>query len=328
MPKKGKTIDPLSLGQNHRLYTRCVNPPLFKSSTFIFNTQEEFEEANNPFHTDKTYGRAGTETVKTFESVIAHLDGAHGCIAVSSGMNAITLTLMGTLKNGDHILVTDGAYRCTKRFIEEQLIQYGVTFDYYKPESTANELAKLIKPNTKVLFMESPSSGSYEIHNISELTSFAKAHNLTTIFDNSWATPLFFRPIEHGIDISVQSATKYISGHSDLFLGTISCNKKTFDHIYKVFLNFGTIPSPENCHLALRSIKTLSLRLKQHESSSEQIAQWLQNNNNIAEVTHPKLPNTRHHKNWSIYFDGANGTFSFFFKKKVNKNDAINFINN
>jgi len=328
MSKKDKITELLYLDQNHSSYTNCLNPPLFKSSTLVFNTQEEFEKANQPHHTDKTYGRAGTESVKNFEAVIAKLDGAYGCIAVSSGMNAISLALMATLKAGDHLLITDASYRCTRRFVEEQLTNYGIEFDYYEPDISTTEFLKLIKPNTKVLFMETPSSGSYEFPDISEFVTVAKKHNITIIADNSWATPLLFKPLEHGIDISVQSATKYISGHSDMFLGTISCNKATYDNLYKTFLNFGTIPAPENCNLALRSLKTLDLRLKQHETSSLKVAKWLHKHPKISDVMHPMLSESRSHNNWKKYFKNANGTFCFYLDKKFIWKDASAFINN
>lgn len=328
MSKLDKITELLYLDQNHSDFTTCLNPPLFRSSTLVFKSQEEFEAANKPYHTDKTYGRAGTETVKNFEAVMAHLDKAHGTIAVSSGMNAIALALMGVLQAGDHLLITDASYRCSRRFVEEQIVRYGIEFDYFPPEPTAEDLEKLVKPNTKAIFVETPTSGSYEFPDIDTLVKFAKKHNLVSIVDNSWATSLLFTPLELGFDIAVQSCTKYLSGNSDMFLGVVSCNERTYNEMYQAFLNFATIPAPEYCNLALRSMKSLDLRIAKHEESSVKVAKWLVKHPKVAEVMHPLLHDSRAHTTWKKYFNRANGTFCFYLDKKFTWKDAARLINN
>lgn len=314
------------MGSNPNRYFRAISTPLVRASTFVYKTVEELLLYNTPVHTDETYARSGTVTVHELQNAIAVLDNADYCYVVSSGMNAIMLSLLTYLGAGDHLLIADAVYPCTKRFIEEELTRFGIEYTFYPIEFTKKNIAKLIKKNTKVLFIESPSSGTFEVQNIEELVGLAKEHQITTIFDNSWATPLYFKPLDFGVDIAVQSLTKYVCGHSDTILGAITFKKKHFKKMHRAFLNFGTIASPDNCSLALRSLKTLYARLQMHNANGLKVANWLTSHKKVSKVLHPALKDFHNHKIWKKHFKGSTGTFGFVLQN-CNKKSVHKFIN-
>ncbi len=304
----------LYLGRDPKKYNHCVNTPIYKSSTFIYSTIEEFFKEDGPFHTDTTYGRSGTPTIHELEDAITELEGAYHSVLTSSGMSAIILALLSFLKSGDHALIPDASYKCTKRFVEEEFERLGISYDYY--DSTLTDgIVELIKPNTKVLLFESPGSVTFEVQDIPALTKIAKTHDLITILDNTWATPLFFRGLEHGVDVIVQSLSKYFSGHADVMMGSISFQEKHNSQIRARFRNYGVIASPEDAYLVLRGLRTLAIRLNRHGESALKIAEWLENQPYVERVMYPALKSSANHTIWQRDFNGATGVFGVVLKR-------------
>jgi cystathionine beta-lyase len=315
----------LYLGRNPKKHNRCVNTPIYKSSTFIFETIEEFLQEDAPFHTDTTYGRSGTPTIHELENSITMLEGADQTFLTPSGRHAVVLALLSFLQTGDHVLIPDASYKCTKRFVEEELVRMGIGYTYYR-SNIADDIKGLIKPNTKVLFLESPGSATFETQDIPLLTSIAKTHNLTTILDNTWATPLYFQGMEHGVDVIIQSLSKYFSGHADLIMGSISFKNKHNDPIRTRFRNYGSIASPEDAYLVLRGMRTMGLRIKQHGASALKVAEWLEKQPYVLKVMYPALPSSETYKIWKRDYKGATGVFGVILKR-TNKDTLYKCLN-
>jgi cystathionine beta-lyase len=314
-----------NIGRASSKYSGMVNTPVFRGSTILFDKIEDLVKLDKISHTDQTYGRSGTPTVKELQNALAELDGVTNNIVVSSGMNAISIVLKSLLQSGDHILITDSAYKCTLRFADEELTKDGVQTTYYSP-LISQEIEHLIQPNTKVIWLESPSSGTFEIQDILTITNIAKKHGIVTVLDNTWATPLFLQPFKFGVDVSIQSLTKYISGHSDIILGSISAVDVIFPKIYNTFKNYGTIACPDYCYLALRGLRTLEVRLKKHEENAIYIAKWLENHPLVESVLHPALEKFEGNLLWKQYFTGSSGLFSFILKPHA-EDKLFKFVN-
>jgi cystathionine beta-lyase len=312
-------------GRNPAKYDGMVNTPVFRTSTILFNTIEEIIQLDKAVHTDQTYGRSGTPTVKELQDGLAKLDGVNKSIVVSSGMNAVSIVMQALLQSGDHILITEAAYKCTSRFADEELSKSNIETTYYDPK-IGSDITNLIKPNTKVIWLESPGSGTFEIQDISAITKIAKEHGIKTVIDNTWATPLFLQPFKYGVDVSIQSLTKYISGHSDIILGAISATDEVYPTIYKTFRNYGTICCPDYCFLALRGLRTLEVRLKRHQENALHIAKWLEKHPLIDKVLHPALQSFEGNLLWKQYFTGSTGLFSFILKD-CSEEKLFKFIN-
>lgn len=313
-------------GRNPKKFMGMVNPPIFKSSTIVYPTVEEFIKDDHPIHTDKTYGRTGTPTTAMLECLLAELSGSDHAIVTASGMAAITVALLTFLRAGDHVLATDAIYRCTRRLLDSELQKLNISHTYYDP-NIGSEIEKLIKPNTKVIFLESPGSNTFEIQDIQTICKIAKKHNIITIIDNSWATPLYCQPLKWGADVVLESATKYISGSSDTFMGFIAVNKKHFKDVHSTFINLGAITTPENCYDILRSLRSLPTRLKQHQENAMIVAKYLQSHPKIEKVYYPALKNFSGHSSWKKYFTGASSVFSVVVKTQSDKG-LYRFIDN
>lgn len=309
-------------GRDAKKFLGMVNPPIFKTSTVLFETIEEFHEKEKQGIAMKSYGRGGTPTVEAFRQALAALDNVEYAIVTGSGISAIVVSLLTFLSPGDHILIPDCTYRCTRRFADQELKKYGIETTYYHPR-IREEIATLIKPNTKLLYLESPGYVSYEIQDVPLLVGIAKKHNLITILDNSWGTPVFFQPFAKGVDVVVQSISKYINGHSDILMGAITvAREELYQRLNATFSSYACVASPEDCYDALRGMRTLAVRLKQHEASGLQIAQWLENRPEVKKVIHPALPSYIDYPIWKRDFEGTGGTFSFILhendERKIN----------
>ena len=303
-----------------------INPPVFKGSTVLFDCYEDFVRAMSGQYEGVCYGTDRLPTQRAFEDAIRSLEGGHLTRAFPSGISAIINTLLAFTKSGDHILVCDNVYGPTARFCREVLSRYGVEFCFIPPEVGEN-IEEFILPQTRLIFLESPGSNTFEIQDIRAVTKVAAERGIVTVLDNTWATPLYLKPFELGVDISIQSATKYISGHSDLLLGTATVNKQyaeTFERFYRVMELYA---SPDDCFAALRGLKTLSVRLKQHEKSALEIARWLQSVDLIDEVIHPALPGHPEHHLWQRDFAGSSGLFAFTLKRDCAEEKLAKFIN-
>ena len=302
-----------------------VNPPIYRTSTVLFKNTKELGKAITNRFNQTYYGRYGTPTTFALEEGIAEIENGYRTIATSSGMSSISITLLSFLSKDDHCLISDCTYFPTKKFAVKILSKFGVKVDFYDPTSI-DSLKKRINRKTKLIFMESPASLTFEIEDISEITKIAKKRKIITVMDNSWSTPFYFLPIKHGIDVSILAATKYISGHADTMLGLITVkNEKLFLKIKDNAVSFGDCPGPQECYLSLRGLRTLSARLENHRSSALKIAKLLENNDKVSKVLHPALPKKDNYNLWCKYFTGSTGLFSFILKEQ-SKNKVYKMI--
>lgn len=314
-------------GKSQKSKSSFVNSPIYKGSTVLFKTVEDMNKSMKRKNTQTlAYGRFGSPSTFEFEKAIAEIDEGHSAVATSSGTAAIVASLLAVLKTGDHILITDSVYGVTKNLAKGLLNNMGITTTFYKPD-IGKEINRLIKKNTKVIFIESPGSLTFEIQNVPMLVEIAKKNNLITIMDNTWATPLFFKPFYNGIDISIQSATKYIVGHSDAMLGIITTNKNYTKCVREAAHNMGSCPSPEDIYLGIRGLKTLSIRLQKHQQSASKVIEWLKTQDVTDTILYPALPDNPGYKIWKRDFLGASGLFGI--KLKNTKTSLVNkMLNN
>lgn len=298
-------------GRDTKAQRGFVNPPVFHGSTVLYPTAEDLHAHRGEF----TYGRHGSPTTKAFQETLMALEGPQcaGVGIVPSGLSAISTTLLSVLKAGDHILVVDNVYRPSRNFCNGMLARYGVETTYFDPLIGAG-LEKLFKPSTRAVLVEAPGSQSFEMPDIRAIAEIAHAKDALVIDDNTWATPLYHRSLEQGVDISMQAATKYIGGHSDIMFGTISANAKGWPMIAEGIRLLGVCAGPDDVFLALRGLRTLSVRLAQHHRSGLDMARWLAGRPEVARVLHPGLETDPGHAVWKRDFTGASGLFSIVLK--------------
>ncbi len=315
MKKKPKPDTLLvSAGRDPEANHGVVNPPVYHASTIVFPTVAALHDSQKRREPNKArYGRHGTPTTFALEEAIAALEGGHQAIAIGSGVAAITATLAAFVKTGDHLLVVDSAYGPTRRFCDTVLKRFGVATTYYDPRIGAG-IAKLIQPNTRLIFLESPGSLTFEVQDVPAIVAAARQAKVVTAMDNTWATPLYFKPLAHGVDISILSATKYIAGHSDLMMGLISTTEATYLPVRRAVEDFGGSAAPDDCYLALRGFRTLGVRLERHQANGLRLARWLQQRPEVARVLHPGLPEDPDHALWKRDFSGACGLFAIELK--------------
>lgn len=287
-----------------------VNTPVYRASTILFPNLAALEAKEGA---KLRYGRRGTPTTHALEDAICALEGADRALLAPSGVSALSVVLMSYAEPGAHFLVTDNSYGPTRKFCEFTLRKLGIETTYYDP-SIGARIEDLIRPETKLVWMESPGSQTFEVQDVAAITEVARRHGIATAIDNTWSGGYFFQPISHGVDISLQAGTKYISGHSDLMLGTIACNTAVYDRLRETYLRFGLCVSPDDAYLALRGLRTIGVRMKQHHDSGLQIANWLLDQPEVLRVMHPALPQDPGHDLWQTYFSGASGLFGFVMK--------------
>jgi len=321
---KFKTKTKLILsGRKTKKENSFVNPPISRGSTVTFKTVKDMKDRISKKNSQTlTYGRFGSNTTFKLEKAITSIEEGHTTVATSSGTAAIVASLLSTLKSGDHLLMTDSAYGAAKYAAKNLLKNMGISTTFYNPHIDKN-ISQLIQKNTKVIYIESPGSLTFEIQDIPSIVDIASKNKCTTIIDNTWATPLYFKPISHGIDISIQAATKYINGHSDSMLGTITTNKKYADIIRKVTHSLGPCPGPEDVYLGLRGLKSLNVRLEQHKNNALRIIEWLIKQKEVEDILYPAFEKFNGYKIWKRDFLGATGLFSITLKpikrKTINK---------
>ncbi len=262
-----------TLGRDPHANHGIVNPPIYRASTVLRPSLEALD-SQRPGQ-GVTYGRYGTPTTFALEEAVAALEGGHKAIAVGSGKTAITATLLALLAEGDHILITDSVYGPTRRFADGMLRRFGVEADYYDPGIGAG-IADLMRPSTKIVFVESPGSLTFEVQDIPAIAAAAHAGGALVIMDNTWASPLYFKPFAHGVDISIQAATKYIGGHSDLMMGIVTATEAVWPRLRLGVYETATAAAPDDCYLALRGLRTMATRLERHHQSGLRLARWLQ----------------------------------------------------
>ncbi|MBR0927642.1 cystathionine beta-lyase [Bradyrhizobium diazoefficiens] len=303
-------------GRDTKAQKGFVNPPVFHGSTVLYPTAEDLHAHRGEF----TYGRHGSPTTKAFQETLMALEGPQcaGVGIVPSGLSAISTTLLSVLKAGDHVLVVDNVYRPSRNFCNGMLVRYGVETTYFDPLIGAG-IEKLFKPNTRAVLVEAPGSQSFEMPDIRAIAEVAHARGALVIDDNTWATPLYHRSLDQGVDISMQAATKYIGGHSDIMFGTISANAKAWPIVSEGIRLLGVCAGPDDVFLALRGLRTLSVRLAQHHRSGLDMARWLAGRPEVARVLHPGLETDPGHAIWKRDFTGASGLFSIVLKPAPQK---------
>jgi cystathionine beta-lyase len=306
--KRGPSTTVGHVGRAPRKWMGAVNTPVFRASTILFPTVEELALAADRKHPGLTYGLHGLPTVGDFQDAMATLEGGHGALAVPSGLTATTLPLLALLNPGDHALVTDAVYGPTRRFCDLHMKRFGVDVEYYDPLVGAG-IASHMKPNTRLVFRESPGSLTFAGQDVPAICDVARAHGARTVLDNTWATPLNFRAFDHGVDVSVHAATKYIGGHSDVLLGAIVANEATYGPLFRLWTDMGVTASSDDCFLGLRGLRTLAARLDRAQASAMSIAQWLRDQPQVKEVLYPALPGARGHELWKRDFRGASSLF-------------------
>ena len=271
-----------------------VNPPVYHASTIIHPTVAALEAAQRNRYGQVTYGRIGTPTTFAFEEAVTALEGGHRAVAFPSGAAACFATLLAFVKAGDHVLMTDSVYGPVRGFCNGFLQRFGVATTFYDPRIGA-DIAGLIRENTRVIYLESPGSLTFEVQDVPAIVAVAKARGITTILDNTWAAPLFLKPLALGVDVSVIAATKYIVGHSDVMMGIAVGTEKSFMPIRDMASSLGSHAAPDDCYLALRGLRTAAVRLRQHEVQGLALARWLQARPEVARVLHPALPDHPDH---------------------------------
>jgi cystathionine beta-lyase len=300
--------DVVHLGRDPRRYLGAVNTPVFRASTILLPTVADLERAARGAYPGLSYGLHGLPTVTDLQHALAALEGGHAALAVPSGLTATTLPLLALLAPGDHLLVTDAVYGPTRRFCDNHLRRLGVDVGYSDPLAGA-AIADAFRPNTKLVFVESPGSLTFEVQDVPAIAAVAHARGARVVLDNTWATPLGFRAFDHGVDVSVHAATKYIGGHSDVLLGAIVASAEAFPALHRLWTDMGVTASPDDCFLGLRGLRTLGVRLERHEASARVVATWLAQRPEVREVLYPALPGNRGHALWQRDFRAASGLF-------------------
>lgn len=296
-------------GRDPQRFDGFVNTPIVRGSTVLSPTVADLEG-----HTGRySYGRRGNPTVEGLEQALTVLEGGAGVVVTPSGLSAVGIALLSVLKAGDHLLMVDTAYQPTRRICNGQLTRFGIETSYYDPLVGAG-IAELIRPNTRAIFLEAPGSQSFEMQDIPAIVDAARARGIVTLMDNTWATPLFFRPHDFGIDVSIQAGTKYISGHSDINIGTVSASAAAMEQVKLTHGDFGITVAPEDAYLAARGLRTLAVRLARHQQSALTVAQWLAGRPEVLRVLHPALPEDPGHALWKRDFKGSSGLFSIILK--------------
>jgi cysteine-S-conjugate beta-lyase len=284
-----------------------VNTPVYRASTILYPDLAALKANKQPY----TYGRRGTPSTKSFEDAISALEGAAKTVSVTSGVQAIALAILSVCGAGDHILVVDSCYEPTRTLCDRTLKRFGIQTSYY---ASGDDIAGHLKPDTKAVFCESPGSLTFEMQDIPALAKTAHAHGAVVLMDNTWATPLFFQPLAHGVDLSIQAATKYIGGHADVMLGYVSANEKHAARLHQTHGDLGLFASGDDCFLGLIGLRTLAVRLKQHQQTGLTLARWLKARPEVARILHPALPDDPGHTLWKRDFSGACGLFGVILK--------------
>ncbi len=297
------------LGRNPKAFHGAVNPPVYHASTILFEDLDRYDDRSRFFETGEVnYGRYGTPTTFALEEAVARLEGGHGCVAVSSGLAAITCSVLAFAGAGDHILVSDDVYRPTRGFCEGMLTRLGVETEFYDP-SIGARIAELMRPATRLVFLESPGSLTFEVQDVPAIARVAKAAGAVVLLDGTWAASLLCRPFELGVDVSIQAGTKYIVGHSDAMLGLITASEACERQVRTAVWQLGQCAAPDDVYLALRGLRTLGVRLARHRETGLSLARWLAERPEVERVLHPALPGDPGHDLWRRDFSGACGLF-------------------
>ncbi len=304
----------VTAGRRKEWTSGIVNPPVWRASTILYDDVAHLRAAaGRDTHHRLFYGRRGTPTQWSLADALTELEpGAEGSFLYPSGVAAVAAALLAVLSPGDELLLVDSAYDPTRGFATGLLRRFGITTRFYDPMIGAG-IADLIGPNTRAIFMESPGSLTFEVQDIPAIVAVAKAHGIATLLDNTWATPLFFPAIVRGIDYTILACTKYVVGHSDAMLGSVTAGPGRFAALRDTSFQLGQHVAPDDAFLGSRGLRTMAVRLRQHQESALAIAGWLDTRPEVSAVYHPALPNCPGHENFVRDFTGSSGLFSFAF---------------
>ena len=286
-----------------------VNPPIYRGSTVLYDCVEAMgaSQADPLKRSLPAYGRFGTPTDRAFEAAMSELEGGHAAVVTCSGLAAITTAILSFVRAGDHILVSDSVYLPTRRFCDS-LAMLGVVAEYYDARTGA-DIETLVRPETRLVYLESPGSMTFEIQDVPAITAVCRRRGIVTVIDNTWATPLFFQPLALGADVVVHSATKYLTGHADSVLGVIVCTDDSYPAVRSAAIRLGQCAGGEDVYLGLRGLRTLAVRMRQHQRQALQLARWLETRDEVVDVMYPALPRDPGHSLWRRDFAGAAGVF-------------------
>ena len=313
----------VSGGRRREWRGQIVNPPVHRGSTILFDSVADLR-GRRPEPGSYYYGLHGTPTQWALSEALTALEpGAAGTALTSSGLAAVTCAILAVLSAGDELLMVDSAYGPTRHFCDHVLSRFGITTRYYDPLASADDLAGLIGDKTRAIFLESPGSLTFEIQDVRGIAAMARERGLVTLLDNTWATPLFFPAIERSVDITILALTKHVGGHSDLLLGAISANKSWYEQVQRTVFDLGQSASPDDAWLASRGLRTLELRLRQHEESGLKVARWLAEQPQVERVLHPAFDTCPGHQLWARDFTGSSGLFAFSVRGDAAARDRV-----
>jgi cysteine-S-conjugate beta-lyase len=298
------------LGRHPEAHSGAVNPPVYHASTILSANMAEWEAKHQPgkrFDIVR-YGLLGTPTTFALEEAVAAIEGGYRAMLMSSGLAAVTAPLEACLKCGDHLLMVDSVYGPTRNFCDKLLTRYGVATTYYDP-LIGEGIARLMRPNTRVVYIESPGSLTFEVQDVPAIAAAAHAAGAKVLMDNTWASPWLFPSFERGVDVSIHAATKYIVGHSDVMLGAVITTEEMYPTVRTMAADLGHCAGPDDAYYALRGLRTLSVRLERHQKNALEVARWLQTRREVSRVLYPALPEDPGHALWKRDFLGASGLF-------------------
>jgi cystathionine beta-lyase len=296
----------VELGRDPSLHAGAVNTPVYRASTILFPDVQSLVDNSQPY----TYGRRGTPTTRALEDAFCKLEGGARTVVTPSGLSACMLAIFTVCGAGDHMLVTDSIYGTTRSSCQRIAKRLGITTTFFAPTTAASKLKDQFRPETKAVFLESPGSVTFEVQDVPAIAAAAHEKGIAVIFDNTWATPLHFDALRHGVDLSVQSATKYIGGHADVLLGAVTTHAEYAERLVHAHGDLGLCASGDDAFLTLRGLRTLSVRLRRHQESATELAIWLKTRPEVARVLYPPLHDDPGHALWKRDFTGACGLFS------------------
>ena len=309
-----------------------VNPPIYQTSTIVFPTLKDLLYAERGYSNNDLvepyelkYGRYGTQTNFALEKAIAEIDGGYNSFVTSSGAAAINTALVAFLKQGDHMLLVDNVYSPTRSFADKFLKKLGIETTYYSP-LIGEDIKKLIKKNTKVIFIESPGSLTFEVQDVAAICKVAKKHGVVTIVDNSWASGIYFKPLEHGADVVVTALTKYINGHSDVMMGAITVQEKHFRVMYEAFRYMAVTAAPFSSYMVQRGLRTSKIRMDHCFKSALALTKWLEGRSEVEKVLYPALESDAGYKLWKRDFTGAAGLFTIVLDRKYSNESLARMV--
>ena len=310
--------------------SRSVNPPVVRASTILFKTMQELRKHQKDIAKKKEvehwdYGRQGTQTTVQLQKLLRGLEEAHQVFLTPTGFSAVALAIMSICRPGDEIVISDGVYRPTQKLTDDLLKEFNVKTNWYNPNNL-EDLKKKITKRTKLIYVENPGSNTFEMQDLGKIVSLAKSKNIFTAIDNTWATAYFFKPLKLGFDMSITSATKYYSGHSDVMGGTVAVNKKVYKKVWWYNHVSGYRLSPDDAYLIIRGLRTLDIRMDKHQESTKKVINFLKTQKKISKILYPYKTSSKEFKLWKKYYSGASGLLSIIIKSS-NKNSVYKFVN-